>query len=418
MDLSHTPIVSSDFLTYQLKQETATISQFGLLAGSGADSQKPDQTACHRVKSDPRLYFNVSHPSSTFICGSQGPGKSHTLSSGRLPSPLTGLVFHYDTFVGDTVENPCEAAFLSSHPDVQVRVLCSPTNLNVIQDCYSKFNILVDVLQLDQTHLNTKRMMDLMAMRIAQQDTKGSFNYQTFKRNVIYGNLTRAQQGPLKQRLATLESFTALERMSPGRRKSQDEAQPGNQCFQAGHLTIIDLSCPCISPETACSKRSIGRVIALDEAHKYMNMSPEARAFAETLRAVARFQRHLATRVVISTQEPIVATDLLNICSVTIVHRFASPEWFQALQKHLAAAAAPSLHTKVDDNRDQSASSLLDSIVQLGVGEAFIFAPSAIVKVSAGPEGRVELSPLGSAALPIKVRVRITSDGGRSALLL
>ncbi|KAE8312120.1 hypothetical protein BDV41DRAFT_539835 [Aspergillus transmontanensis] len=55
-------------------------------------------------KVDPRLYLNVSHPFSTFICGSQGSGKSHTLScilenclipsrAGRVPSPLTGLSF-------------------------------------------------------------------------------------------------------------------------------------------------------------------------------------------------------------------------------------------------------------------------------------------------------------------------------------
>ncbi|KAB8213234.1 hypothetical protein BDV33DRAFT_197036 [Aspergillus novoparasiticus] len=409
-----------------------------LLAGSSSS-----------LKQDSRLYLNVSHPFSTFICGSQGSGQSHTLScilencripsrAGRVPSPLTGLVFHYVTFIGDTVESPCEAAFLSSHPDVQVRVLCSPTKVNSIRGCYSRFNIPVDVLELDQSHLNIKRIMDLMAvkqdngeiplymhtgkrilreMRITQQGTKGSFDYQTFKGRVMYSGLNRGQLGPLKQRLETLENFT-----------------PEGQCFRAGHLTIVDLSCPCISPETACSlfniclgsfleqEQSIGRVIALDEAHKIWLVH------LETLVSVVGLQRHLAARVVVSTQEPTVSTDLLNLCSVTIVHRFTSPERLRTLQKHLAAAAANPFTPKTKSENtsndtgelstDQNLSSLFDNVVQLGVGEALLFAPSAIVRASVGQDGRVEFHPLGSEFLPIKVRARLTSDGGKSVLSL
>ena len=106
-------------------------SQFGLIAG--------DITKETSNLQDNRLFQNVSSPSSTFICGSQGSGKSHTLScllenclipctATVLPRPLTALVFHYDTFVSDTGGAPCEAAYLSSHPDVSVRVLCAPTN--------------------------------------------------------------------------------------------------------------------------------------------------------------------------------------------------------------------------------------------------------------------------------------------------
>jgi hypothetical protein len=49
---------------------------------------------------------------------------------------------------------------------------------------------------------------------------------------------------------------------------------------QASQLTIVDLSCPCISPDVACSLSNVcfgifmeqdtkvGRVVALDEAHR------------------------------------------------------------------------------------------------------------------------------------------------------
>lgn len=88
----------------------------------------------------PFVHYNVAAPSSTFICGSQGSGKSHTLScmlencllqsdANTLPKPLTGIVFHYDAFSSDGNGQPCEAAHLSSNPHVRVRVLCSPTNV-------------------------------------------------------------------------------------------------------------------------------------------------------------------------------------------------------------------------------------------------------------------------------------------------
>lgn len=120
--------------------------QYGLLAGvtEGAlnepKSEDGDKSSIH----DPRIFFNVAAPSSTFICGSQGSGKSHTLScllenclissdANKLPRPLTGLVFHYDTFISDGGGSPCEAAYLSSDPSIKVRVLCSPTNYRTIK---------------------------------------------------------------------------------------------------------------------------------------------------------------------------------------------------------------------------------------------------------------------------------------------
>ncbi len=113
--------------------------QYGLLAGLSdyLDENSPSHGR------DPRVFFNVASPSSTFICGSQGSGKSHTLScmlencllpsrAAKLPHPLTGLVFHYDTFISDDGGSPCEAAFLSD-PAIKVRVLCSPANVRNIQ---------------------------------------------------------------------------------------------------------------------------------------------------------------------------------------------------------------------------------------------------------------------------------------------
>ena len=120
--------------------------QYALLGGT-ANLLKEHETASTQPKSqsqDPRIFLNISHPSSVFICGSQGSGKSHTLSCllenclipsevNNLRNPLTALVFHQDTFISDEAGSPCEAAYLSSNPLVSVTVLCSPTNMATIK---------------------------------------------------------------------------------------------------------------------------------------------------------------------------------------------------------------------------------------------------------------------------------------------
>jgi hypothetical protein len=149
-ELSGTPVFTEP--VRQLGNDTSksakpTFTQYGLLGGDVSKLHaNPNPEQVPDVKDDPRLYFNIKAPSSVFICGSQGSGKSHTLScilenclipteANVLPRPLTGIVFHYDPFFSDARGEPCEAAHISSHPDVKVRVLCPPTNVEQIKVC-------------------------------------------------------------------------------------------------------------------------------------------------------------------------------------------------------------------------------------------------------------------------------------------
>lgn len=117
-------------------------SQYGLIAGD--INGQPQSDPQWGLYSDPRIFYNMAAPSSVFICGSQGSGKSHSLGcllenslvnfdGNKLPHPLTGLIFHYDTFTSENAGSPCEAAFISSNKGVSVRVLCAPTNIGQIR---------------------------------------------------------------------------------------------------------------------------------------------------------------------------------------------------------------------------------------------------------------------------------------------
>ncbi|KAK4177555.1 hypothetical protein QBC36DRAFT_184757 [Triangularia setosa] len=466
-------------------------SQYGLLGGDLSQAETGAKFE------DPRIFWNIAAPSSFFICGSQGSGKSHTLScllenvlvpcrANTLPRPLTGIIFHYDTFTSDSGGSPCEAAWLSSNTDIKVRVLCPPTNIQTMQKIYSRFpHITVEELRINEADLNTGRMLDLMAvssiqgnlplylhvaqrilrdLRILQQATNSGFDYSAFKKAIDLEDLTEQQVAPLKQRLDTLESFMVHSQAKKyTMRNSQHSHMPIEKSKsqgtdwtpRSGQLTIVDLSCPCVTAEMACSLFNIclslfleqnaddvGRAIALDEAHKYMTGSAQCQTLTENLLSTIRLQRHLGARVIISTQEPTISPKLLDLCSVTIVHRFTSPDWLTALGKHLAgvqsggrlvaevtATTTTTTTTTQEDEDGEDAKQegialslggkgdvklqLFLKIVRLKVGEALVFSPSAIVGVD---KKKGEVRRLGGEMMKIRVRNRVTMDGGRSVM--
>ena len=134
---------------------------------------------------DRRLFLNTNAPWSAFVCGSQGSGKSHTLSCmledallnsygsgklGKLPHPLAGIVFHYDKFTGHSSSQVCEAAFLCS-TGIPVKILVSPASYDKMKRVYAnlpgvkpKHQPTVVAMLFEQQHLNASRMMKLMAV--------------------------------------------------------------------------------------------------------------------------------------------------------------------------------------------------------------------------------------------------------------
>ncbi len=138
-----------------------------------------------------------------------------------------------------------------------------------------------------------------------------------------------------------------------------------------------------------------------------MRSSAAASKLTDSLTNAVRLQRHLACRVVIATQEPTVAPRLIDLCSKTLIHRFTSPNWLDALRSHLAAGRP----AKGED-------SLLAKVVNLNTGEALLFAPSAKFEAEerTSQAGKTTWEPrsLGVEYVKIRIRDRVSSDGGRS----
>ncbi|KAI9767672.1 MAG: hypothetical protein M1840_005543 [Geoglossum simile] len=395
---------------------------------------------------DSLFFLNTNIPFSAFICGVQGSGKSHTTSClienflvrspvlGVLHKPLSALVFHFAELASRSNFQPSEAAYLalprSQYPDsptvASVTILVSPSSYLALKESYKVIpGVKVHPFKLHPTNLNVGTMLKLMSVDQSQgtplymsrvtkilremaEVSAGTFDYNTFKYRLGNIDLDSKQREFLNQRLDLLESFLDLKGKTTSPR------------FEAGGITIIDLSCPFMDPSTACilfqicmnmyleSDSEIGKVLVVDEAHKYMTDTPASKDLTNSLLSVIRQQRHCGVRVIISTQEPTISPNLIDLSSITIIHRFSSPEWFNVLRRHISI-------TNDHKPNDNSANDLFETILSLKTGEAVVFAPSAVVWKGGDVRGLVKLN---GELLKMRMRKRLTYDGGASVVVV
>ncbi|KAK8112289.1 uncharacterized protein PG998_008746 [Apiospora kogelbergensis] len=417
------------------------IPQYGLV---GIQQDVPDLLPQNKL-----VLANMNIPWSAFICGSQGAGKSHTLScllesyidqnssTGELPNPLAGLVMHYDSFTNSTTTQLCEAAYLCSS-GIPVNVLVCPSNIWTMKRLYANLPGIepkslcpkVMPLYLTESQLNISRILKLMAfdptsgnvplyMEVVVNITRQmamegpSFTYTEFRRRLDEVQWVRGQEGPLNMRLQLLDTFLAPSPLTKNTKPAK--ADEDIWAFAPGSLTIVDLSDPFLSSDDACTLFSIclsifledrgtcGRVVALDEAHKFLVQSGEARILTDQLTSIMREQRHTGTRVLIATQEPTLAPELIDLANATFVHRFLSPAWYKILENHLAGA-----------NNSEFRNTLFETIVHLKTGQALLFCPTAQLDMVTSCDGSMELKALANRYTKLSIRKRTTADGGRS----
>lgn len=463
--LGSAPIISSKIKNqpWPLDNAKSIFPAYGHLGIRSASYAGEVETTEHQFQ-DNLLYANVNAPWSAFICGSQGAGKSHTLSCllenallsdgflGPNPKPLSGMVFHYDKYASEGSGQICEAAFLASK-GIEVEVFVVPENWWVLKENYTLPGIpadkqpIVRPLFLHDSQINRNNMRALMnldekdgktplymaivnkILRDLSMESKGAggLNYDKFQSKIKKAKLNPTQHDHLEQRLELLESFL-LRFARPELKKVAGEGFTP----KAGSMTIIDLSCDTIGEGDACMLFSIfltlflrsrgnhGLIIALDEAHKvsicftswfFTNRkfivshgNQRRQTFSEQIIRVIREQRHSGSRVIVATQEPTLSPALLDLCNVTIVHRFQSQAWYATLKSHLAALSTP------DENND-----VFKRIVDLENGEALLFCPTAYLDADDSDE-LTDLKPLRSGYIKMRVRKRITEDGGKSVM--
>lgn len=109
---------------------------------------------------------------------------------------------------------------------------------------------------------------------------------------------------------------------------------------------VADLTDPMLSADEACGVfqvlleqfRSapvggVGKVVAFDEAHRYLSHAgPGCTELSQAVVDTVRMMRHEGMRILLSTQSPTtLPPELLELASMTVLHRFQSAEWIKYL---------------------------------------------------------------------------------------
>lgn len=128
-EVKNAPLFSAQVKKFIELSSTDTGSiypQYGLIGLRLETNPGGEQTHSEKLSrkaTDNLVYANITTPWSTFICGSQGSGKSHTLSCllenalllpsrvGKLSRPLAAIIFRYDKFTAFSSTQLCEAAY-------------------------------------------------------------------------------------------------------------------------------------------------------------------------------------------------------------------------------------------------------------------------------------------------------------------
>lgn len=213
----------------------------------------------------------------------------------------------------------------------------------------------------------------------------------------------KGQDGPLKQRIALLASLVA--------ESAENEELIGlgadlRSTCAPGMLVVVDLTDPLLASDEANGIFQViteqyralplrcGKLLALDEAHKFMDGAADADdGLSKAIVNVARLMRHDGMRLAVSTQSPnALAPELLELLSVAVLHRFHSRDWLTYLERKLPLG--------VEAWR---------TLMGLCPGQALVFAGQHAV-LSSDDHG------LGDHTFVMQVRPRLTADRGQSRI--
>ena len=144
-----------------------------------------------------------------------------------------------------------------------------------------------------------------------------------------------------------------------------------------------------------------GKLLALDEAHKFMNGAADADdGLSRAIVDVARLMRHDGMRLAVSTQSPsALAPELLELLTVAVLHRFHSRDWLAYLERKLPLGEAA-----------------WRTLMGLRPGQALVFASQHAVRDAPLSAGGAGGGGGGDHTFVLQVRPRLTADRGQSRL--
>ena len=196
--------------------------------------------------------------------------------------------------------------------------------------------------------------------------------------------------------LSNTQKSLALQRLSFAEEYIDDNRRLG-ELLRPGRLIIVDLRDEFIEKDDAlglfvimlnifsgvkeCEGKPFNKFIVFDEAHKYMNN----KELTSTIVTAIREMRHKGVSMMIASQDPMsLPTDIIELSSVMLMHKFNSPQWVKHVQHSIT----------------QLQSLTASDMAALTPGEAYLWATKATDK------------SVTNRPIKICTRPRITKHGG------
>lgn len=355
------------------------------------------------------------------LFGVQGAGKSYTIGSvtemvlkqfsnvNKLQAPLASVIFHYS----DSMDYAPEFTSMIYPNDEQSQLARLKEQYGAVADSVDDVILLtpeskveqrkteypgieVYPIAFDSSELQVKDWMFLLGamgndsayLRVLTQIMRTIRNDLSLK-NIRRGVKTNSSLSTGQKELAEMRISFAEEYIRDGE-KLQRHLRPGR-------LIIVDLRDEFIQKDEALGLfvvmlnifssvmevegKRFNKFIVFDEAHKYMNNKDLVGSITTAIREM----RHKGVSIMIASQDPMsLPTEIIELSSVVILHRFNSPQWVKHVQKSIT-----SLNTLT-----------ATEMAQLGSGEAYIWAVKATDKA------------FTTRPVKIQIRPRVTKHGG------
>ena len=397
----------------------APISFDTIVGGSSTDVSQMGLLGIQKLNNK-KIALDLEKTTAISLFGVQGAGKSYTIGTvtemvlkqfknvNQLPSPLAGVIFHYSESMDyapeftsmiqpNDKEKEVDALleFYDAHPDsIQDIVLLAPKDK--VEERRSQYpNIEVQTIAFSSRELDVSSWLFLLgavgneALYIKQVKAI----MKSIRNNLTLENINTEVQ---KSSIPDEKKKLIMDRLNLAKEYINDDLSL-RSILRPGRLVIVDLRDEFIEKDDALKLfvvmlnifsgvktvqgHHFNKFIVFDEAHKYM----DNKELASTIATAIKEMRHKGVSIMIASQDPTgVPSEIIELSSILIMHRFNSPAWLKHIQKAITQTGAL---TPAD-------------LAGLKTGEAFIWANE-----SSDPQ-------FCSRPLKVKTRPRVTKHGG------
>lgn len=367
-----------------------------------------------------KIALDLEKTTAISLFGVQGAGKSYTIGTvtemvlkkiehvNQLPSPLAGVIFHYSESMDyapeftsmihpNDKEKEVEALleFYNAHPDsIQDIVLLAPKD-KVDERRAQYANIEVQPIAFSSKELDVSSWLFLLgavgneALYIKQVKAI----MKSIRNNLTLENIWKEVQ---KSSIPDEKKKLIEDRLNLAKEYINDDISLKN-ILRPGRLVIVDLRDEFIEKDDALKLfvvmlnifssvkevqgQHFNKFIVFDEAHKYM----DNKELSSTIATAIKEMRHKGVSIMIASQDPTgLPSEIIELSSILIMHRFNSPAWLKHIQKAIT----------------QTAALTPGDLAGLKIGEAFIWSNE-----SSDPQ-------FSTRPIKVKTRPRVTKHGG------